>query len=82
MTRAKSLKLEVGLKIRGFGINISHSAGLNMREKEGEKKNLSLFRRSTKFRRSEFVKPKTKVHRLDKGYAWVQKKIRDFSEDP
>ena len=39
------------------------------------------FRRSTEFRRSEFVEPRVKVHLLDEGYTWVQKK-RDFIEDP
>ena len=36
--------------------------------------------RFTEFRRSEFVGPRTKVHLLDKGYAWVPK-TRDFVED-
>ena len=74
----------MGLKIRGFGKNISHYAGLVMTEKEGEKKkkrNPSFFQRSTEFRRLEFVEPRTKVHLLDEGYAWVPKK-RDFTEDP
>ena len=54
------------------------------REKEGEKKrkiknpNFSL--RYTEFCRSEFVGPRTKVHLLDKGYAWVPK-TRNFIED-
>ena len=32
------------------------------------------------FRRSEFVRPGTKVHLLDKGYAWVPK-TRDLVQD-
>ena len=32
------------------------------------------------FRESEFVGPRTKVHLLDEGYAWVSE-IRDFAED-
>ena len=38
------------------------------------------FRPSSEFRRSEFVGPRTKVHRLDEGYACVPKR-RDFTED-
>ena len=34
-----------------------------------------------KFRRSDFVEPRLKVHHLDEGYAWVQK-MRGFVEDP
>ena len=30
---------------------------------------------------SDFVGPRTKVHRIDEGYAWVPK-TRDFAEDP
>ena len=41
----------------------------------------ALFQRSTEFRRSEFVKPRTKVHRLDERCTWVPK-TRDFAEDP
>ena len=37
--------------------------------------------RSTEFHRLKFVEPRTKVHRIDKGYAWVPK-TRDFTEDP
>ena len=53
-----------------------------MRERERRKikinQNLSL--RSTEFRRSEFVGPRTKVHLLDEGYVWVPK-TRDLAED-
>ena len=34
-----------------------------------------------KFCRSDFVEPRTKVHHIDKGYAYVLE-IRDFGEDP
>ena len=40
----------------------------------------TFFPRSTKFHGSEFVGPRTKVHRLDKGYTWVPK-MKDFIED-
>ena len=33
------------------------------------------------FRRSEFIGPRTKVHRIVEGYAWVPK-TWDFAEDP
>ena len=36
---------------------------------------------STKFCWSFFFEPRTKVHRIDKGYAWVLGKT-DFLEDP
>ena len=50
------------------------------RKREGERAKC-LCRRSTEFRRSEFVEPRVKVHLLDEGYAWVPKR-RDFTEDP
>ena len=53
-----------------------------MREEEGEKESIqAFFSRSSEFRRSEFVEPRTKVHLINKGYAHVQKR-RDFTEDP
>ena len=36
--------------------------------------------RSTEFRLSEFVRPRTKVHLLDESYAWILK-LLDFTED-
>ena len=51
-----------------------------MRE-ERKRKAKSFLPRFTEFRRSICVKLRTKVHRIDEGYAWVQK-IRDFIEDP
>ena len=42
------------------------------REKEREMKESSSFSlRSTEFRPSEFVRPRTEVHLLVKSYAWV-----------
>ena len=49
------------------------------REREGRDFNFSL--RSTECRRSVFVELRTKVHRIDKMYAWVPKN-RDFTENP
>ena len=37
--------------------------------------------RSTEFRWSVFVGQKTKVHRIDEGYAWPGMKISDISID-
>ena len=53
-----------------------------VRESKRERKRIrAFFQRSTEFRRSEFLELRTKVHRLDEGYAWVLK-TRDFTEDP
>ena len=52
-----------------------------MGEKKKRKIVKGFFRRSMEFRRSEFVEPKTKVHCLNEGYAWVSK-MRDFTKDP
>ena len=41
----------------------------------------AFFRRSTESPQVEFVKPRTKVHRLDKGYTFVPK-TREFAENP
>ena len=49
-------------------------------EKKRKRKNPNFSLRSTEFRRSEFVRPGTKVYLLDEGYAWVSK-TRDFIED-
>ena len=48
------------------------------RERGERSSNFSL--RSTEIGGSVFVRPKTKDHMLDKGYAWVPK-TRDFVED-
>ena len=52
------------------------------REKGEERASKCFSLRSSEFRRSEFVEPRVKVHLLDMGYAWVQKKKRDFTKDP
>ena len=39
------------------------------------------FRRSSEFRRSEFIELRIKIHLLDEGYAYVPR-TRDFTEDP
>ena len=41
----------------------------------------SFLLQSMGFRRSEFIGPRTKVHHINKGYAWVPK-TWDFTEDP
>ena len=46
------------------------------RERGEEKINPTFFPQSMEFRRSEFVGPRPKVHRLDEGYAWVPKNER------
>ena len=53
-----------------------------MRLREERKRRAKIFLpRSTEFRRLKFVRPKPKVHRIDKGYTWVPK-TWDFIEDP
>ena len=52
------------------------------RVREGEKrkiKNQNFSFRSTEFRRSKFVEPRTKVHLLNEGYVWVLK-TQDLTE--
>ena len=52
-----------------------------MGEKEGEKKRIKVFfLRSLEFHLSKFVKPRTKVHHLNEGYARVPKTM-GFIED-
>ena len=53
------------------------------RERERKKKkmrNSNFSLRSTEFRPSKFVRPRTKVHLLDEGYAWIPK-TQDFVGD-
>ena len=50
-------------------------------KKERKRRAKSFLPRSTEFRRSKFVKPIMKVHRVDDGYAWVPKTL-DFAKDP
>ena len=56
--------------------------GLIERVREERKRRAKSFLpRSTEFRWSVFIGPRTKVHRIDEGYAWVSKTL-DFVEDP
>ena len=48
------------------------------REKDGEGGEHT---RSSELRQSDFIEPRTKVHRIDERYAWVPKR-RGFTEDP
>ena len=50
------------------------------RERGEEERNPTLFPRFTKFRRLEFVGPRTKVHLLDEGYTSIPK-TRNVVED-
>ena len=50
------------------------------KRKKKEKRNSSFSFRSMEFCQSEFVEPRTKVHLLDEGHAWVPK-TWDFAED-
>ena len=43
------------------------------RKRERKREVQDLFRRSTEFRRLEFVRPRIKVHHLDEGYAHIPK---------
>ena len=45
-------------------------SGFFFRERE-KRRAKSFLPRSTEFRRLNFVEPRTKVHRIDKGYVWV-----------
>ena len=53
---------------------------LTEREKGEEESFQNFSLRSTEFRRSEFVEPRTKVHLLDEGYTWILKTL-DFTND-
>ena len=48
---------------------------------EGKRRAKSFLPRSMEFRWSKLVRPRTKVHRIDEGYACVPK-MWDFVEDP
>ena len=50
------------------------------RKRGGKKSFQAFFQISTEFRQSEFIETRTKVHRLDDGYAHMPK-MRDFTED-
>ena len=77
--------MEKGVKNHCWGKNITFLLSGREREKErereGEKKNRNFSLRFTKFRLSEFIKPRTKVHLLEEGYARVPK-TKDFAKDP
>ena len=65
-----------------FWRKIAHFLVGTMGEQEGEKERVQdFFLQSLEFRLSEFVGARTKVHRLDEGYACVPKR-RDFTENP
>ena len=64
---------------KGKMISFSWFCSRKIKGREDESSSFSL--RYTKFRRSEFVWPIMKVHRIDEGYAWVPK-MRYFSENP
>ena len=74
------LKHQIELKMReggGGGVLMF----LRERERERGREVQDFFQRFKEFRRSELVKTKTKVHRLDEGYTHIQK-MRDFTKDP
>ena len=54
---------------------------MRVRKKKKKRRAKSFLPRSTEFRRSKFVDPRTKVYRINEGYAWVPK-MRYFAEDP
>ena len=61
---------------------MSSFSGLETVGEKGRKERTPSFSlRYTKFRQSDFFGLRLKVHRLDDGFAWVQK-MRDFIEDP
>ena len=83
------LKLWIRLvKNQILGRNISFFARKNVRERGEEESFQAFFRQSTKFHRSEFIKPRTKVYRLDEGYACIpsnnnnNNNNNNFTEDP
>ena len=82
-TWAKCLKVWIRLKEGRFWWNASHFyARFYVRVKEVEEESFqAFFRRSTKYRMSEFVEPRTKIHLLNEGYTCVPK-TRNFVEDP
>ena len=57
-------------------------SGLETMGEKGRKERTPRFSlRSTELRQSDFVGLRLKVHRLDEGFAWVQKRT-DFTEYP
>ena len=66
-----------------MGERRSSFSGLETVGEKGRKERTPSFSlRYTEFRQLDFFGLKLKVHRLDDGFAWVQKKRRDFIEDP
>ena len=65
-----------------LGHKITFSAMFHVRVREKVKRRAKSFLpRSMEFCWSKFVRPRTKVHRIDEGYAWVPK-TWDFVEGP
>ena len=58
----------------------SHFSTSLLERKEEEESFQAFFRRSTEFRQSEFVKTRSKVHRLDEGYTHIHKKKEGFHQ--
>ena len=57
-------------------------SGLTERVREERKRRAKSFLpRSTEFRWSVFVGPRTKVHHIDEGYVWVPRK-KVLAKDP
>ena len=79
-----TIKLERKIKLKSKEKRKEKKKETEAREREGEKereeKSSSFSLRSTKFRPSEFVGPRTKFHLLNKTYAWIPKS-RDFAQD-
>ena len=75
-------KLLIELIKLGFGTKYPiHFLIWTMREKKGDNERIKVFfLQSSKFHRSEFIEPRTKVHRLDESYACVPK-TRGFTKD-
>ena len=66
-------KGKLGQKIKIFLL-------VHARVREERNKRVKSFSlRSTRFRRSEFVRSRIKVHRIDESYVWVLK-TQDFAE--
>ena len=82
VTWAKSLRLKIRSKEQILEKISQFSTGFYVREEERERESIkAFFRRSLEFRTSEFVEPRTKVHRLNEGYTCVPK-TRSFTKDP
>ena len=65
----------------GLGHKRAHFLLFSRVREERNRRAKSLLPRSMEFRQLKFIRPITKVHCIDEGYAWVPK-IRDFIEDP